>query len=308
MFKAMVTFSVLWIILFSILMVGISIEFLLKDHPRIIAILWIMLSMSFAGALLSYSPYYSYIYASSYILEVSLSLDNILIFLLIFKEFGIELANQEKAIFIGTYSAVFLRLAFVSIGIAILEELKYGSMILSLVVLITAGMMIKRELKEKKSEGNRLLNFVRSSLRINVANEQKSIFIKVKGKIVPTKLLLVIIAIELADILFATDSIPAIVLLSKIEIIAFSSTIFGTILIRSIYLNINKSLINLPHIDAFLAIGLSFLGIASSINSIYGISGGRIGLRIHEEIIALFVIIIIIAGILLSSVKGKLTK
>jgi len=285
------------------LVFGISLEFLFKKNFKYLIFIWILLSIFFIFLLyFGLGPRDSCLYLVSYLLEISLSIDNILVFLLIFKQFSISFESQEKVVAIGSYSALIFRFLFVFAGIKLIDIFNLGSVILSLLVLFSAYELGKNEVKNE-SEESRLISFFKKKMKADFSNEKFSFFIKKDGKIYPTKYFFVILAIEASDIIFAFDSIPAIVLLTKNEIIAYSSTIFGTMMIRSIYFNVNKSLINLKHIDGFLAVGLGYIGIASLINSIS--KSLNLNYFIPEYISIIIIIFIIVLALLYSFLLNK---
>ncbi|MDP8003446.1 MAG: TerC family protein [Caldisphaera sp.] len=294
-----------FLILFILLIIGVSLEFFIKNN-RFKLFLWLLLAFFFFSIISIFNFNDGFIFISAYLLEISLSLDNIMIFLLIFKEF--EISNQEKALIIGSYSAVLLRFLFVYVGITILNSLEVGSLILSSLVIFSAVYLGKNEINKirnkKEKEKNTLLQSITKILKINYSQNEDRLFIKKDRKTIPTKLLIAIIAIEIADIIFATDSVPAIILLTKSEILAYSSTIFGTMIIRSIYFNINKSLSNIPHIEGFLSIGLGYLGVASILSFLYKYTKGYYGFHIPNFVDALVTILIITIGMLFSYLRS----
>ncbi|WP_292319994.1 hypothetical protein [Caldisphaera sp.] len=294
----------IWFSLLAILLFGISIEFLFKKDFKYLILIWVSLSMFFLLLLyLNYGFHSSYLYLASYLLEVSLSLDNILVFLLIFKQFSISFEFQERIVAIGSYSALIFRFFFVFAGIKLIDIFSFGSILLSLIVLFSAYELGKNEIRNENEESRFVLFLKKRFFKDELLNEKFSFFIRKNGKIYPTKYFLVILAIEVTDLIFAFDSIPAIVLLTRNEIIAYSSTIFGTMIIRSIYFNVNKSLINLKHIDGFLAIGLSYIGISSLINSISKFLD--INIFIPEYISIIVIIFIIVLALLYSFLLNK---
>lgn len=290
----------------TLILFGISIEFLFKKNFKYLILIWIFLSFFYFAILFITTNFYdSYLFLTSYLLEISLSLDNILVFLLIFTQFSISFEYQEKLVAIGSYSAIILRFLFVYVGIELMKVFEYGTIVLSLLVLFSAFELAKEETKkkdEKESEESSIINFFKKYLKTDFNNNEFSFFIKKNGKIFPTKYFVVILVIEVSDIIFAFDSIPAIILITKNELIAFSSTIFGTLIIRSLYMNVNKSLSSIKHIEGFLAFGLGYIGISSLLNSL---SKFVKIIFIPEYISVIVIILIIFFGLLYSFLTNK---
>ncbi|AFZ71251.1 membrane protein TerC, possibly involved in tellurium resistance [Caldisphaera lagunensis DSM 15908] len=289
----------------TLILFGISIEFLFKKNFKYIILIWIALSLVYFMVLFIRTDFYeSYLFLTSYLLEISLSLDNILVFLLIFTQFSISFEHQEKLVAIGSYSAIVLRFLFVYAGIELLNVFELGTIILSLLVLFSAFELAREEFNnEKEKEESNIIKFFKKYLKTDFSNNEFSFFVKKNGKIVPTKYLLVIFVIEISDIIFAFDSIPAIILITKNELIAYSSTIFGTLIIRSLYFNVNRSLSSIKHIEGFLAIGLGYIGISSLINSINKFIKT---VYIPEYISVIVVVLIIAFGLLYSFLNNRM--
>lgn len=171
-------------------------------------------------------------YLTGYVIELSLSVDNLFVIAVIFTSFKIPKQYQHNLLFLGILGAIVFRAILISIGLILINKFHGMNIVFGLFLLFTALKMLKKEDKDKeKKEPNWLMKLFRISRELH---EGKYIA-KVNGKRVFTALFGALITIELTDLLFALDSIPAIFAVTTDPYIVFSSNIFAVMGLRSLY-------------------------------------------------------------------------
>lgn len=200
-------------------------------------------------------------YYTGYVLEESLSMDNIFVIAMIFKFFKIQPVFQHRVLFWGIIGAVVFRLIMILLGQAFIEQFSWSMYVFGGILIWSALKMLKDEDEEsdfKESLGVRILSKI-YPINWNIQNGH---FIeKIDGKTVATPLLATLIVIEFTDILFAVDSIPAIFSITTDSFIIFSSNIFAILGLRSLYFFLSGMLDKFEHIKTALVFVLMFVGL-----------------------------------------------
>ncbi|HET9811238.1 MAG TPA: TerC/Alx family metal homeostasis membrane protein [Sphingomicrobium sp.] len=193
-------------------------------------------------------------YLTGYLLEQSLSFDNIFMWVLIFKNLSIPEERQESVLFWGILGAIVFRAAFIFGGAELLylfDWMLYGFGVL----VIVSGLRLLRPGKAQNVGNSRIMRFAKAYLPVTKSLRGRCFAIREDGKWQATPLLLALIVIELTDVLFALDSIPAIFAVTRDTLIIYSSNIFAVIGLRALYF----ALAGLMERLRFLRYGLAFL-------------------------------------------------
>src|SRR5690606_19357556 len=199
-------------------------------------------------------------YYTGYVLEESLSLDNIFVIAMIFKFFKIRPEFQHRVLFWGIIGAVFFRLAMILLGHAFIEQFSWAMYVFGGILIWSAFKMMKDEDEEsdfKESLGVRLLSKI---YPIDWSIQNGHFIEKVNGKKVATPLLATLLVVEFTDILFAVDSIPAIFSITDDSFLIFSSNIFAILGLRSLYFFLSGMLDKFKYIKFALVFVLFFVG------------------------------------------------
>lgn len=199
-------------------------------------------------------------YYTGYVIEESLSLDNIFVIAMIFKFFQIELKYQHKILFWGIIGAVFFRLLMIALGAAFVNSFSWATYIFGGILLISAFKMIKEGEEQENfqdSFGVRILSKI-YPIDWNIKNGHY--FAKVNGKVVATPLLATLVVVEFSDILFAVDSIPAIFSITTDPFIVFTSNIFAILGLRNLYFFLANMLDKFKYMKYSLIFVLMFVG------------------------------------------------
>lgn len=199
-------------------------------------------------------------YYTGYVLEESLSLDNIFVIAMIFKFFKIRPEFQHRVLFWGIIGAVFFRLVMILLGQAFIEKFEWSMYVFGGILIWSALKMIKDEDEDsdfRESVGVKLLSRI---YPIDWTIQNGHFLEKVNGKKVATPLLAALIVVEFTDILFAVDSIPAIFSITDDSFIIFSSNIFAILGLRSLYFFLSGMLDKFKYIKFALVFVLLFVG------------------------------------------------
>lgn len=281
--------DLLWIGFAVIVITGISID-LFSDHfhrffkksqkPKdsfkleiIWTSIWVSLGVGFA------IPIYFILgetktieYITAYALEKSLSVDNMMVFVLIFTSLGISHILQHRVLMWGIIGAIFMRIGFIVAGISLLESFHWMIYVLGAVLLFTSMRMITKKEKEKlEIEKTYSVRFLKKFIPIDVSESHSSFFVKKQGKRYATLLLVALFSIEMTDLVFALDSIPAVLAISGDLFIIITSNIFAILGLRSLYFVIGRGIEKLVYLKYGLTTMLGFIGFKMLLSDVYEI-------------------------------------
>lgn len=179
-------------------------------------------------------------FISGFVIEQSLSIDNLFLFIVIFSSFGINQENQRRVLNYGIAGAFVLRLIFIVLGIKIIQSFHWLLNVFGF-ILILSGMQMMFKKEEKKDYGNsRIIQFVGRFFPVTERLEGDRFFIKKNHTLYATPLFVILVLIELTDIIFALDSIPSIFSVSTDPFIVFTSNIFAIIGLRNLFFVLGK--------------------------------------------------------------------
>jgi len=174
-------------------------------------------------------------FLTCYLIEESLSVDNLFVFLMIFSYFAVAPAFQHKVLFWGIIGAIVMRLAFIEAGITLLERFDWVFYIFGAFLIVTAIRMAFQRDKDIKPERNPVLRLFRKFVPVTDHYEDDRFFIKKAGRYFATPLFVVVLVVETTDVIFALDSIPAALGITLNPFIVYTSNIFAILGLRSLY-------------------------------------------------------------------------
>jgi tellurite resistance protein TerC len=198
-------------------------------------------------------------YLAGYALEQSLSIDNLFVFLLLFRFFRIDRIRQPRVLFWGVAGAMVMRGLFVAGGIALLQRFTFVTYIFAGILLVAAVRLLLPSKPEEQEAPPRWIAWLQSVHPIST--RQDCFFTRENGRRMATILLLCLVAIELTDIVFALDSIPAVLSITRQPFLAYTSNIMAVIGLRSLYFLLIASLARLRYLHYGLAAVLAFAAI-----------------------------------------------
>lgn len=199
-------------------------------------------------------------FLTGYILEYSLSIDNIFVFVLVFSYFGIPPKYKHRVLFYGILGALFFRAVFIGIGSALMQ-FHWIIYIFGGFLILTGIKMFFTNHEEIEPEKNFLIRIVKRFIPVTHEIDGKSFFLRKNGTLYATPLFIALLFLEATDIIFAVDSVPAIFAVTSEPLIVFTSNIFAILGLRSMYFML-AGVINKFHLLKFgLAIVLVFVGL-----------------------------------------------
>lgn len=235
---------------------------------------------------------------TGYIIEKSLSIDNIFVMIMIFSYFKVPKAYQHKVLFWGILGALFMRVVFILSGIELIEKFHWLIYIFGGFLVVTGIRMLTAGDTQVEPEKNPLIKIARKVFRFTDGFEGDKFFITREGVLWATPLFLVVIMIEFTDLIFAVDSIPAILSISNDSLIVYTSNVFAILGLRSLYFALSGIEKYFQYLKFGLAAILVFVGIKMTTVDL---------LHIPVEI-SLIVIIFILTIAMLASVIVKNDK
>ena len=200
-------------------------------------------------------------FVTGYLIELSLSVDNLFVFILIFSYFKVPARYQHRVLFWGLLGALVFRLTMIFVGATLIAHFEWILYVFGAFLVYTGLNMFREDDKEIQPENNPVVRLVTRYVRITRHYDEEQFFTYVDGKRVGTLLLLVLIIVEVTDIVFAVDSIPAIFAVTKNAFIVYTSNVFAILGLRSMYFLLAGVLGKFHYLRQGLAIVLTFIGV-----------------------------------------------
>jgi tellurite resistance protein TerC len=222
---------------------------------------WVALALAFAAGLFVLAGHQAALtFLTGYVIEESLSVDNIFVILLIFQFFAVPRQFQHRVLFWGILGALVLRGLFIGLGAALLSRFSWIIYIFGALLVITGIRMAFED--DKKFDGNQnpVVKFVRRFLPLADGYRGKHFFFIEKGRRFGTPLLLVLVLVEATDLIFAVDSIPAIFGITRDPFLVFTSNIFAVLGLRSLFFLLATMVSKFHLLRYGLAVILTFVG------------------------------------------------
>jgi tellurite resistance protein TerC len=228
-----------------------------------IALLFGVVVLIFGGATMG-SEYFA-----GYVTEKALSVDNLFVFLIIMSSFRVPREDQQKVLLFGIVFSIFARTAFIFLGAALINSFAWVFYFFGLILLITAGNMLRPESEESHSADNFIIRIAKKFMHTTEHYDGDKLFTIENGKRAMTPMLLVMVAIGGTDILFALDSIPAIFGLTQNVYIVFTATVFSLMGLRQLYFLLDGLLDRLIYLSFGLAAILGFIGVKLILHALH---------------------------------------
>ncbi len=233
---------------------------------------WISLAVAFGiGVYYFYGHGKAMEFFAAYLIEYSLSIDNLFVFMLIFRYFGVPHAYEHKALFWGIFLALVTRGIFIFAGVALINAFHWVMYIFGAFLIYTGVKMAFNKQTEVHPDQNIALKLLKVFFPVSKTFAGSKFLIVKKGILHATPMLAVLLALETTDILFAVDSIPAVLAISKDPFIVYTSNVFAILGLRSLFFAIS-GLMKLFHMLHYgLAAILSFVGVKMLIEDFFEI-------------------------------------
>ena len=228
----------------------------------IFSIIWIGIGLSFGAIIFwEFGSEEGLKYITAYVTEKALSIDNLFVFIVIFTYFGVPFERQHKTLFYGILGAIFFRAAFIYAGVELIERFHWVVYIFGAILLYSAYKLLKGKIEETNPANNPIVKLVKRFIPMCDFYDEDNFLTKLNGAMVCTPLICVLIVIETTDIMFALDSVPAVLTITGEFFTAYTSNIMAILGLRALYFVVAHAMGELKYLDKGLAIVLAYLGI-----------------------------------------------
>lgn len=261
-----------YLIFFAVLLIALLFDLgLLSKSNKIVSIktatwqtvFWVALAMAFFAFLfIDEGQKTALEYLSAYLMEWSLSIDNIFVFILIFTSFKVKENYYGRVLLVGILMAIVLRVIFISIGVELVERFNWILYLFGAFLVYTGfKMFIEKEEKEFKPNENKVFNFLKRFLPLSPTDGNGHYIIRVKGKPQYTVLFVVVVILATVDLAFALDSIPAVMGVSQDRLVIYTSNIFAVLGLRSLFFLLRNAVNKFQFLQQGISIVLIFIGL-----------------------------------------------
>ena len=225
--------------------------------------LWVSLALAFFGFMwFEEGQTLALQYLSAYLMEWSLSIDNIFVFILIFSAFGVKEKYYGRVLLLGILMAIVFRIVFITVGVALVERFEWVLYIFGAFLVFTGYKMFSsHDDAEFKPQESKIYKFLQKFLPLAPHDGNGKYVIKENGKPVYTTLFVVVIMLAAIDLVFALDSIPAVMGISRDKLVIYTSNIFAVLGLRSLFFLLRGAVSKFDYLQQGIAIVLVFIGI-----------------------------------------------
>lgn len=249
-------------------------------------------------------------YFAGYVTEKALSVDNLFVFLIIISSFRVPREDQQKVLLFGIVFSIFARTGFIFLGAALINSFAWVFYFFGLILLITAGNLLRPETEDSHSADNFIIRIAKKFIHTTEQYDGDKLFTVENGKRMMTPMLLVMVAIGGTDLLFALDSIPAIFGLTQNVFVVFTATVFSLMGLRQLYFLLDGLLDRLIYLSYGLAAILAFIGVKLILHALHenNLPFVNSGEPVDVIEISTFVSLGVIIGILVITVIASLAS
>jgi tellurite resistance protein TerC len=258
------------------------------------SIVWVACGLTFSGVIaLAYGAGAFGEYLSGYLIEKSLSVDNVFVWSMLFATLSIPLKYQHRVLFWGIFGALTLRAIFILLGTALIGRLWWILLVFGGFLIFTGARIIRHRADEVQSEATRGLGLLRKIMPVTDRLDGQKFFSKVDGRLAATPLLAALFVVEVTDVIFAVDSVPAILAVSNEPFLVFASNAFAILGLRAMYFLLANARERFHYLSHALGGILIFVGIKMTISHWYHLN----------TYLSLAVIVAILATSIVSSMQ-----
>ena len=198
---------------------------------------------------------------TAYVIEKSLSVDNLFVIAVLLRYFQVPAEYQHRVLFWGIFGAIVMRAVMILAGVALIERFDWILYVFGVFLIITGLRMLKEQDEPDDPGQNRLLQLLRRVIPVTRHYHGEHFLVRIRGHLVATPLLLVLVMIEISDVLFAVDSIPAVLGITTDRFVAYSSNIMAVVGLRALYFLLVGVIERLRYLHVGLSIVLVFIGV-----------------------------------------------
>ncbi len=257
---------------------------------------YVALAIAFGFLILGFEgPQRASEFATGYLLEQALSLDNIFVIALIFRYFRVPAEAQHRVLFYGIIGAVVLRLSLIVPGVHLVDRFHLLGIALGVLVIYSGFRMLRSEDETIDPGNSRIVRCLNSTGRVTDNYEGARFFLVRNGKLFMTPLFVVLVTVEVSDLVFAVDSIPAVLAISNDAFIVFSSNVFAVLGLRALFFVLSGMMREFRYLNTGLSLVLMFIGVKM-------VLAGQLEV---PAMLSLAVVAILVAGSVLASLVSR---
>jgi tellurite resistance protein TerC len=258
------------------------------------SVLWVLLSLSFGcWIFFSFDKKAGLEFFAGYLIEYALSIDNVFVFILLFSYFAVPAKLHHRVLFWGILGALIMRALFILLGAALIGAFHWMLYIFGAFLVFTGFKIMQQGDAEVSPEKNPVVRLFRRLVPMSSDYESGKFIIKQTGKTFATPLLLVLVAVEATDVVFATDSIPAIFGVTRDPFIVYTSNVCAILGLRSLYFLLASVMNRFAYLGTGLGLVLIFIGAKMLCSGFYEVSIG-LSLSIVASILAVSILLSVI--------------
>lgn len=255
-------------------------------------LIWIVLGILFGfGVLIKLGRETAISYFAGYLIEKSLSVDNIFVFIVLFKFFKVDYKYHQKILFWGVLGAIIFRAIMIFLGVALINKFNWLFYVFGIILIYSAIKLVIRKEEDIHPERSFVIKYVSKILAIK--DDGSGRFFYREKRLYFTPLFVVLLAIETTDIVFAIDSIPAIFAITTDPFVVYTSNIFAILGLRALYFVLHSFMIRFRYLDIGLSLILSFVGFKMLLKDIF-----HVRVEISLLVIAFTLFVSVLASIL----------
>ncbi|MDH3295585.1 MAG: TerC family protein [Acidimicrobiia bacterium] len=259
-----------WILLGVVVMILLAIDLFRHrdDHEPSLrealfeSTIWVACGLAFAGYVFVVFGDQAFAeYLSGYLIEKALSVDNVFVWSMLFTSMAIPLKYQHRVLFYGIFGALVLRGIFIFLGAALLEQFKFLLVVFGLFLIVTGLRVIRHTEDEGDTSSSAAVKFLERFVPVSETFDGHKFMTRINGHRVATPLLAALVVVEFTDLVFAVDSVPAILAVSKEEFLVFSSNAFAILGLRAMYFLLADAKERFHYLNHGLGAILVFVGL-----------------------------------------------
>ncbi len=272
----------MWVVFHAVIAVMLAVDlgiFNRRPHELslkeavIWSVVWIAVALAFNGLIwFFWGAEAALEFFTAYLVEKSLSADNIFVFAVIFSYFGVPPAYQHRVLFWGILGAIVTRATFILAGVELLERFHFMIYVFGAFLVFTGLRLLRRSEEKVEPERNPVLRLARRWLPVTSQYRDAAFFVREKGRWMATPLFLVLLVVESTDVMFAVDSVPAVLAITPHLFIAYTSNIFAILGLRALYFVLAGLLPRWRYLHTALAAILVFIGLKMLLSDVVHIS------------------------------------
>ncbi|WP_169078458.1 TerC family protein [Microcella alkalica] len=299
----------LWFAVIGGILVMLAIDLVAHRKAHVISVkeaaawsvVWVTLGVAFGGYIWwEYGAELGQQYYAGYLIEKSLAVDNVFVWAIIFAFFGVPREFQHRVLFLGVLGALVFRAIFIALGAVLIDQFSWILYVFAAFLLYTGWMMIRKRNEHMDVANSKILKTFKRFVPMTDAYHGQKFLIRKAGVIVATPLLAVLVLVEVTDIIFAVDSIPAIFGVTSEPFIVFTANAFAILGLRAMYF----LLADLIHRFIYLKLGLAFVliwvGIKMLLLDVY-----KIPTSVSLAVVAIIITVSIVASLRATKGEGR---